>query len=224
MTAPPPRLLAGEDLPPEPRQRRSREKRARLEAAALALFARKGYDGTSVEEIAGRARLAVGGFYLHYRSKRQLLLALMDGLLQALSAVELSLGAGGDARGALRSMLGRAFAADRRFLGAYRAWQEAVLTDAELARTEEAIHAWTTARVQGALERMARLPGARRGVDFAELARVLDAFFWCLIARAVRAPADELETLVDAATHLVYHAMFADAPPARSRQRRGKRV
>ncbi len=76
-----PNLLAGEDLPPEPQQRRSLEKRVQLKAAALALFGDKGFERTSVDDIASRANLAVGGFYLHYRSKRQLLLALMDDLL-----------------------------------------------------------------------------------------------------------------------------------------------
>ena len=77
-----PNLLAGEDLPPEPQQKRSLENRVQLKIAALALFGEKGFERTSVEEIARRANLAVGGFYLHYRSKRQLLLALMDDLLR----------------------------------------------------------------------------------------------------------------------------------------------
>ena len=58
-----PDLLAGEDLPAEPQQRRSLEKRRKLKAAGLALFGEKGYERTSIEEIARRAKLAVGGFY-----------------------------------------------------------------------------------------------------------------------------------------------------------------
>ena len=53
-----PNLLAGEDLPPEPQQKRSLEKRARLKAAGLALFGKKGYESASVDEIAGRAKLS----------------------------------------------------------------------------------------------------------------------------------------------------------------------
>src|SRR5208282_1120574 len=60
---PRPNLLAGEDLPPEPLQKRSIAKRGRLKAAALALFGEKGYERTSVDDVARRARLAVGGFY-----------------------------------------------------------------------------------------------------------------------------------------------------------------
>jgi AcrR family transcriptional regulator len=118
-----PNLLAGEDLPAEPSQERSREKRARLKAAALALFGEKGYEGASVEEIARRADLAVGGFYQHFRSKRQLLLALMDELLDHLSRLDLRPKGPADIRAGLRAFLSRAFATDLRFLGAYRAWQ-----------------------------------------------------------------------------------------------------
>jgi AcrR family transcriptional regulator len=66
-----PNLLDGEDLPPEPLQNRSREKRTRLKAAGLALFREKGYERTSIDEIARKAHLAVGGFYQHFGSKRQ---------------------------------------------------------------------------------------------------------------------------------------------------------
>src|SRR5215471_5368697 len=91
-----PNLLAGEDLPPAPVQERSLEKRARLKAAALALFGERGYEGAAIEEIASRAGLAVGGFYQHFRSKRQLLLALMDELLEKLSRLDLRPGAAHD--------------------------------------------------------------------------------------------------------------------------------
>ena len=48
----PPDLLAGEELPAKPRQRRSLAKRDRLDAAALSLFRERGYDGTSIDAIA----------------------------------------------------------------------------------------------------------------------------------------------------------------------------
>ena len=42
-----PNLLYGENLPADPLQKRSLEKRERLKAAGLALFAEKGYERTS---------------------------------------------------------------------------------------------------------------------------------------------------------------------------------
>ncbi|MBM4538977.1 TetR family transcriptional regulator, partial [Rhodococcus hoagii] len=48
-------------------------------AAALDLFAERGYEGTSIREIASRAGLSVPGLYHHYPSKHALLVALTQG-------------------------------------------------------------------------------------------------------------------------------------------------
>lgn len=207
-----PNLLAGEDLPPDPRQKRSLEKRARLKAAGLALFGEKGYEGTSIDEIAWRAKLAVGTFYQHFRSKRQLLLALMDELLEKLSQLDFRPVGAVNVRALVHDLLSRAFSHDLRYLGAYRAWQEAVLSDPELARKQLQIHTWTTARVTTVFQTLQKLPGARPGVDVRGLARVMDSFFWSLLARAVRMPAAELNQWIDSSTHLIYHAIFTDSP------------
>src|SRR5580704_17930646 len=211
-----PNLLAGEDLPPAPQQKRSLEKRARLKAAGLALFGEKGYESTSVDQIAGRAKLAVGTFYQHFRSKRQLLLALMDELLEKLSQLDFRPGSGADVRGVVHELLSRAFSRDLRYLGAYRAWQEAVLSDPDMTQKQQEVHVWTTSRVTAVFRRLQQLPGARPGVDVAGLARVMDSFFWSLLAQAVRMPEVELNRWIDSATHLIYHAMFVDAAGKRS--------
>ena len=207
-----PNLLAGEDLPPEPNQKRSIEKRARLKAAGLSLFREKGYEGASIVEIASRAGLAVGGFYLHYRSKRQLLLALMDELLDRLTRLDLGPQQWSEIRTGLRAFLARVFATDLQFLGAYRAWQEAALSDADLAGKQQQIQAWTTSRVAGFFTYLQRLPGARPGVDVPVLARTMDSFFWNLLAQAAQMHEVELNQWLDGATHLIYHALFLDAP------------
>jgi len=207
-----PNLLADEDLPPAPRQKRSLEKRARLKAAGLVLFGEKGYENTSIDEIARRAKLAVGGFYQHFRSKRQLLLALMDELLEKLSQLDFRPSTGADVRAVVHQLLAGAFSHDLRYLGAYRAWQEAVLSDPELARKQAEIHRWTTGRVTTVFQLLQQLPGSRPGVDIPGLARVMDSFFWSLLGHAVRMPVVELNRWIDSATHLVYHAMFTDPP------------
>lgn len=205
-----PNLLADEDLPPGPRQKRSLEKRARLKAAGLASFGEKGYESTSIDEIAQRAKLAVGTFYQHFRSKRQLMLALMDELLDKLSQLDFRPKAVSDVRAVVHELLSRAFSHDLHYLGAYRAWQEAVLSDSELARKQVQIHAWTTTRVTTMFQLLQQLPSARPGVDVPGLARVMDSFFWSLLAQAVRMPAVELNQWIDSATHLIYHALFTD--------------
>jgi AcrR family transcriptional regulator len=206
-----PNLLRGEKYPPAPQQRRSLEKRARLKEAGLALFGEKGYESTSVDEIARRAELAVGSFYQHFRSKRQLLLALVDELLEKLSRLDLSPRGNQGVRENLRAVLGRAFAHDLRYLGAYRAWQEAVLSDPNLARKQEAIHEWTTGRAERLFEALQSLPGARKGVDIAGLASAMDTFFWSLLGQAVLLPKAKLNRSIDSATHLIYHALFRDS-------------
>jgi len=208
-----PDLLTGEDLPPQPRQRRSLEKLGRLKVAALELFGEKGYEGTSIGEVARRAGLAVGGFYQHFRSKRQLLLVLMDELLEGLSRLNLHFGAAADIRAGIRGLLARAFSADLRYLGAYRAWQEAMLSDPDLALKQEGIHAWTTARVAALFRHLQQLPGARAGVDVDGIARAIDSFFWSLLAQATRFTALQLNQQIDSATHIIYHALFTDLPP-----------
>jgi AcrR family transcriptional regulator len=207
-----PKLLVGEDLPQEPRQKRSLEKRARLKAAGLVLFGEKGYESTSIDEIARRAKLAVGSFYQHFRSKRQLLLALMDELLEKLSQLDFRSGTATDVHALIRELLARAFSHDLRYLGAYRAWQEAVLSDPDLARKQLEIHTWTTTRVMTVFQLLQRLPGARPEVDIPGLARVMDSFFWSLLGQAVHMPQVELNRQIDSSTHLIYHAMFADPP------------
>jgi AcrR family transcriptional regulator len=207
-----PDLLDGEDLPPEPRQKRSRAKRERLTEAALLLFGERGYESTAVDDIARRAKLAVGTFYQHFRSKRQLLLALMDELLQKLSQMEFRPSGSTNVQAAIHELLSNAFAHDLRYLGAYRAWQEAALSDPDLAGRQQQIHSWTTARVTTVFEFLQRLPGARTGMDIPGLAGVMDSFFWSLLAQAVRMPRLELNRWIDSATHLIYHAIFADSP------------
>ncbi len=184
---------------------------ARLKSAALDLFAEQGYEKTSIDQISLRAKLAVGGFYQHFRSKRQLLLVLMDDLLEQLNQLNLRPDVGVDIRTGLHRMLAQAFSVDLRYLGVYRAWQEAVLSDPDLSHAHQTIHGWTTARVLKVFKALSQLPGARSGVDVVVLARVMDTFFWSLLAEALRLPKGERHKRVESATHLIYHAMFVDS-------------
>jgi hypothetical protein len=137
----------------------------------------------------------------------------MDELLERLSRLDLRPKTTSNIREGLRAFLSRALSTDLHYLGAYRAWREAVITDPDLAQKETEIRAWTTARVFTAFSLLQQLPGARRRVDIQALAQVMDAFFWNLLAQAVSLPEVQLNVWIDSATHLIYHALFADPVP-----------
>ena len=206
-----PVLLAGEDLRAPPRQTRSFESRRRVKAAALALFGEKGYERTSIDEIASRANVAIGGVYLHFRSKRQLLLALMDDLLDVLTTVDLTVARDAQPRDAIRNLLRGAFTRDLQFVGAYRAWREAVLSDPDLAARDDAFRRWTQERVIAAFERLQRLPGARRDVDVHTLGCVMDRLFWALLSELRQLKPAEARLWLETAADITYHALFTDS-------------
>lgn len=62
--------------------RRRARVRAELLAAAREVFAARGYQGTTVFEIVQTADVAMGTFYLHFRDKEDVLLALTQEALQ----------------------------------------------------------------------------------------------------------------------------------------------
>jgi len=60
---------------------RSDDKRRRILEAATRVFARKGYFGARVSEIARRAGVADGTIYLYFKSKQDVLVALFDEIM-----------------------------------------------------------------------------------------------------------------------------------------------
>lgn len=201
-----PDLLSAEGLPPPPRQERSRQTRAALLEAALEGFAERGYELTSIGDIAARAGVGAGTFYQHFRSKRQLLLVLMDNLLEELGALDLELGRTGDPKTILEKALREGLMADRKYGGAYRAWREAVLSDLELSELDMQVEVWTAKRVELALQSALQLPGARPNVDVAGTAQILNLLFW----RIAEAPQLNGEQAVQVVTYLMMHGLFKD--------------
>jgi AcrR family transcriptional regulator len=61
-----------------PLKRGKEETREQLLAAALELFAQKGYRGTSVRDLAAAAGVTTGAFYSNFRSKRDIYVAVTD--------------------------------------------------------------------------------------------------------------------------------------------------
>jgi AcrR family transcriptional regulator len=204
-----PNLLAGQQFPPPPQQERSRRKREALLRAALALFAEHGYERASVEAIARRAGVAVGAFYQHFTSKRQILLVLMDRLLEEVEGVMAP--APGDVPGAMRSLirstLRQGLTVDWAYRGAYRAWREAALIDEELRGLQLAVERWAASRLIMMLRALQMAPHARAVAHVEELGWALSLLFWRLAEEELPEPDALIETLTD----MIYHALFEDA-------------
>jgi AcrR family transcriptional regulator len=190
---------------------RSAAKRDRLLNAGRQLFAARGYEAATVDDIAQLAGAASGAFYIYFRSKRQLLVVLMNELLARLGAVELRpKGHGRDTRALLRDFVAEVFRTDLEFFGVIRAWQEAVLTDPDLARMHRDIEHWTEARIAAVFRTLHALPGARPDRDLHAFARMMDRHFWALLARAGLLASREMSRETRLAADVIYHYMFRD--------------
>lgn len=119
------------------RESQKKEREARVLRAASVLFARRGFERTTVQDIARRSRLAVGTIYNYFRTKPEIILALVQrdtsAGLQAGEAVLKDPPA--DPVAAVQTLLERAvepFALHDRSL--WRELTAAALKDAELAQ------------------------------------------------------------------------------------------
>jgi AcrR family transcriptional regulator len=205
-----PVLRTGEELPAPPKQARSLEKQRKLLRAGRLLFAEKGYEATSIQQIAARSGAAAGAFYTYFPSKRQLLVVLMNELLQRLASLNLQPTGGNDVRIGLRKFLARVFRTDREYYGVVRAWQEAALSDAELGEMQRTIEAWTNARILGVFQLLQRHPKARRDCDLPAFARMMDRHFWSLLARGSQMRPRDFDHEVELAADVIYHCLFHD--------------
>jgi AcrR family transcriptional regulator len=62
----------------QPRADRRRETRTRLLAAATRVFARRGYHGATLDEVASEAGFTKGALYYNFASKEELFLVMLD--------------------------------------------------------------------------------------------------------------------------------------------------
>jgi AcrR family transcriptional regulator len=202
-------VLADEELPKPPTQDRSRRKREALLAAAMHLFAERGYEATGIDAIAARAGVAVGGFYGHFGSKRQLLLVLVDRLIAEMDGLDFSLVLQAeDERKAVEGLVRSGLRADWAHAGVYRAWREAVLGDPALDELNRRIDDWSRTRIELALTAIGRFPRARRDLDIEALAAILNGLFW----RVAETPESERARVADALVDMIVRAVLNDLP------------
>jgi AcrR family transcriptional regulator len=202
-------VLADEALPKPPIQDRSRRKREALLAAAMHLFAERGFEAAGIDAIAARAGVAVGGFYGHFGSKRQLLLVLVDRLIAEMDGLDFGLVLQvEDERKAVEGLVRSGLRADWAHAGVYRAWREAVLGDPTLDELNQRVEHWSRTRIELALTAIRRFPSARRDVDVEALANILNALFW----RVAETPESERARVADALVDMIVRAVLHDRP------------
>lgn len=158
-----------------PRERRRSQARGvatrlRLLAAAEGLFARRGVAGTSIAEIAARAKTSVGTLYHHFADKRALTLALIDhwgdrAVAGRRSELELARMLGDDPRAAIASDLRRAYEQLRSEGGFYLVVLELADRDPEVRRRFQRIEQVGVERLRALIEFGQRRGLMRRDVD-----------------------------------------------------------
>lgn len=122
-------------------------RRERIEAAAVEAFAARGYDATSVGEIAGAAGVSRTVLYDHFRSKRELYLHVLDTQNAAMLAeVGTGITGAGAGRDRMRATVVAYLAFARERPAARRILVDPIPTgDPELDR---ALHTFRSARTQ----------------------------------------------------------------------------
>jgi AcrR family transcriptional regulator len=204
-------LRSSEGAPPQPRQTRSIEKRERILAAARTVFEMCGYGRAQVDDIAARAGIATGAFYLSFHSKRQLLVELMNELVVTLESLTLSLDDKVDTRLALQALLRSALRADRESYGVITAWLEAIEADDELRTMNEDLQRWTASRVLSVFELILARTESRRPRDLAVFARMIDRHLWMLLGRLGRMTDREFDEEVRVTSDMI-HCYLLGAP------------
>ncbi len=177
--------------------------------AALGLFAERGYEATTIEEIAHQAGVAVGGFYQHFASKQQLLLMLMDGLLDGVADLSQQCTPQDnlqEVRSAIERVVRQGLLIDRAYAGAYRAWREAAALHETLRTLHTQIEQWTALQIEQMLHVLLQTPGARQDVDVPALAGIVSVLFW----RLADVPLREADAIVTTMTAMLYHTIFCD--------------
>jgi AcrR family transcriptional regulator len=109
-------------MPPSTKPTKAEETRSRILAAALDLFRRRGFDQTTMREIASEAGVALGSAYYYFASKEALVMAFYEQASQDMSVrIEAGLAAAKGLESRLRAILDvkfEYFAPNRLFLGA----------------------------------------------------------------------------------------------------------
>jgi AcrR family transcriptional regulator len=204
--------MAFEPLTPE--RRRAMTRQHLLEAAAI-VFARDGFYGATVDDIAATAGFTKGAVYSNFKSKEDLFLALLDDRIDRQFAITTEILEAGSREPAeeferVRTMLrsGAFFSDDAwntlylEFLLYSRRNPEAA---AKLAASGQRIRAW----VRDLIETAHREAGVPAKFDFDHLAEISLALFDGLAHHRIIDPTSVTEATIDTVLAFLYEVMPA---------------
>ena len=168
-------------MPGSGRKEQAAETQQALKAAALRVFARKGYLNTKITDITGEAGRAAGSFYNHFTGKEDLLTALLTDL--GASGDEAALGTDHlsdfSDPAAVRWHVAQFWDFYRQHATTMRALREAALVNADFARTLRGFGLSQAADITGHLDRVTaaglRLP-ARTDLSIVMMYQLIDNF------------------------------------------------
>jgi AcrR family transcriptional regulator len=167
------------------------ESRARIMDAALELFGRDGYDGTSVRAIARRAGVSVGLLYTHFESKDELLRALFEASMADVRASFAQAEAGASAGERIERLVRASFAILRRRETFWRLSYGVRMQEAVLAGLGGRVLAWMD-EIRRVLERYLREAGfPAPEVEAALLFALIDGVSQHYVLDPARYPLDE---------------------------------
>ena len=199
------------------REAQKRDREARILRAAAALFARRGYERTTMQDIAQRSRLAVGTIYNYFRCKPEIILALLkrDGDAGLQAGEEVLKRPPRDPVAAVQALLQRViepFAFHDRSL--WRELTAAALRDPELSTAFFAADVRLIGLVAALLRELRARGDLRPDLDEGRGAICLYAIFFTWWMAQLTNPAIDHETLRDelcAGVHLAMHGYLERA-------------
>jgi TetR/AcrR family transcriptional repressor of mexJK operon len=205
-------LIDGLDLPRVPQQARSRQKRDALLDAAGYLFAERGYEATTADDIAAAAEVSIGTFYSYFRNKRQVLLTLYATCVESIDAIRIDQADfAQDQRRAIRDMISQTLQRDALFYGVQRAWQELLPKDEEVAHYDALLNQILCAQILTAMRNAAAAGLTWPDLDLEKTSWIITLLLdhnWHTMPHPDQQSAEERERHLDALTALVHRAVF----------------
>jgi len=207
-------FIATLDLPRVPQQARSRQKRDALLAAAARLFAERGYEATTADDIAAAAEVSVGTFYSYFRNKRQVFLTLFAASVESFLSLRITeVDFVSNPRQAIRETVERSMQRDPLFHGLRRACQELTPRDPEVASYQEKMNRLVYDQILTAARKVAAGGLIRPDINLEDtcwfITLLLDQC-WQTEPRSGDAADEEIKRRRDSLADLIYYALVRE--------------